>query len=108
MNINVTGKGMSVGEALTTKITENLDEHLKRYFERSMDAHVVVAKEHSAFAVDITAHVPGEVMKASAEADDAYAAYDAASTKLFAQVRKHKSKMTDHHRDAVPGKSISA
>jgi putative sigma-54 modulation protein len=49
--------------------------------------------------MDIALHVPGEILAAQAEAPDAYAAYDAAAHKLFAQVKKHKSRMRDHHKD---------
>jgi putative sigma-54 modulation protein len=38
------------------------------------------------------------VLHADAEADDMYAAIDALVDKLDRQVRKHKEKITDHHR----------
>lgn len=108
MNIEVKGKGMDVGDALRGHITNALSEHLTHYFERSLDAHVTVSKQNSAFTVDMTAHVPGEILAASGEAEDAYAAYDMAQAKLLTQVKKYKSKLTDHHKDEVPSKVISA
>ncbi len=108
MNIDVKGKGMDVGDALRGHIMSTLSEHLTHYFERSLDAHVTVSKQNSAFTVDVTAHLPGEILAATGEADDAYAAYDMAQTKLLTQVKKYKSRMTDHHKDEVPSKVISA
>ena len=107
MNIDITGKGMDVGQSLMGRITEHLNDHLTRYFDRSLDAHVVVSKEHSEFVVDITAHLPGEILKASGEDADAYAAYDVAAQKLFAQVRKFKSKIKDHHRADDAAKKVA-
>lgn len=108
MNIDVKGKGMDVGEALRGHITNKLSEHLTHYFERSLDAHVTVSKQNAMFIADVTAHVPGEILAASAEADDAYAAYDLAEGKLMTQVKKYKSRMKDHHKDDVSSKAVSA
>lgn len=99
MNIDVKGKGMDVGDALRGHITTALSEHLTHYFDRSLDAHVTVSKQNSAFTVDVQAHVPGEILVASAEGDDAYAAYDEAQVKLLTQVKKFKSRLKDHHKD---------
>lgn len=108
MNITIKGKGMDVGEALSTHMSNSLNEHLKRYFDRSLDVHVTVSKQASNFNVDLAVHVPGEILAAHADADDAYAAYDSAADKLFAQVKKHKSRVRDHHKDAAPHKAVSA
>ncbi len=99
MQIFIKGKGIDVGDALRTHVTDALTDHLQRYFDRSMDAHVTLSKEHSAFQMDIALHVPGEILAAQAEAADPYAAYDAAAHKLFTQVKKHKSRVRDHHKD---------
>lgn len=109
MQISVKGKGMDVGEALTTRITENLNDHLTRYYDRSLDAHATITKEGPGFVVHLELHVPGEVLSAHADNADAYAAYDAAAHKLFAQVKKHKSRQRDHHSaDVVAEKAVSA
>ena len=113
MNITVKGKGMDVGDALRGHMSDSLNEHLKRYFDRSLDVHVTVSKQASVFNVDLAVHVPGEILTAHAEAEDAYAAYDAASAKLFVQVKKHKSRVRDHHKDDpahndVADKAVSA
>jgi ribosomal subunit interface protein len=113
MQITVKGKGMDVGDALRSRITESLNDHLTRYYDRALEAHVTVHKEASVFNVDLALHVPGEVLAAHGDNADPYAAYDAAAHKLFAQVKKHKSRQKDHHSDdghisGLGGKAVSA
>jgi len=43
-------------------------------------------------------HVTGASLHADAEHDDMYAALDLMADKLDRQVKKHKEKLTDHHR----------
>jgi len=99
MNITVKGKGMDVGDALRSHITTALSEHLTRYFDRSLEAHVTVAKGAAGFEVNLALHVPEQILAAHGEAAKAYGAYDAAAIKLFAQVKKHKSRVRDHHKE---------
>lgn len=113
MQITVKGKGMDVGEALTGHITQSLNEHLKRYFDRSLDVHVTATKQADEFTFDLALHVPGEILPAHGQADDAYAAFDIAADKLYAQVKKYKSRLRDHHkddtkRDGMVTKTVSA
>jgi ribosomal subunit interface protein len=108
MNITVKGKGVDVGDALRSHITNTLANHLQRYFDRSLEAQAVVGKDGGEFAIDLSLHVPGEVLAASGAGADAYDAYAQAEEKLIAQVKKHKSRVRDHHKDENPSKAISA
>lgn len=109
MHITVKGKGMDIGDALRAHVTDSLNDHLKRYYDRSLDVHVTVSKQASMFNVDLALHVPGDVLAAHGDADDAYAAYDLAAGKLFAQVKKHKSRLRDHHHpDGLAGQARTA
>jgi len=109
MQIDVKGKGIDVGDALRSYITDALTDHLTRYFDRSLDAHVTVSKQGSAFHVDLALHVPGEILASQGEATDPHIAYDLAADKLFAQVKKHKSRVRDHHKDdGMANKAVSA
>jgi len=99
MDITIKGKNVHVGDALQTHITKALSDHLTRYFDRSLEAHATLSKEAGEFTVDLALHVPGEILAAHASAEDPYVAYDAASAKLFAQVKKYKSRIRDHHKE---------
>lgn len=103
MQITVKGKGLDIGDALRAHVTDSLNDHLKRYYDRSLDVHVTVSKQASAFNVDLAVHVPGDVLAAHADSEDPYGAYDLASDKLFAQVKKHKSRLRDHHGESRDG-----
>lgn len=109
MDITVKGKGMDVGDALRSHITEALTDHLTRYYDRSLETHVTVSKGAEGFNVDLALHVPGEVLAAHADAENPYAAYEGAAHKLFAQVKKHKSRTRDHKaHDGIAEKAVSA
>ena len=47
---------------------------------------------------ETTLHITGSKIHAMSENDDMYAAIDDMIDKLDRQVRKHKEKLTDHHR----------
>ena len=53
MNIQVTGKQVDVGEALGSRISQELEEGVGKYFARgAQDAEVVVSKDGYGFRVD--------------------------------------------------------
>ena len=54
MQIQVSGKQLAVGDALRTRITDELNSGIERYFERGgINAEVVVAKDgRDDFGVD--------------------------------------------------------
>jgi ribosomal subunit interface protein len=109
MQITIKGKGIDLGEALSNRITENLNDHLTRYYDKSLDAHATVSKDGASFTVHLELHVPGEILAAHGDDADPYTAYDTAAHKLFAQVKKHKSRQKDHHPDhGLAKKALSA
>ena len=63
-----------------------------------IDAHVILDVSKQVNKAETTIHVSGNTIHAESENDDMYAAIDAMLDKLDRQVRKHKEKLTDHHR----------
>ena len=51
---------------------------------------------------EATVHVNGNNLHAESSDESMYAALDSLIDKLDRQVRKHKEKMTDHHRSETP------
>lgn len=98
MQIQVTGHQMDVTEALREYATSKV-ERLTRLFDHGTSAHVILSVDAKlAHKAECQFNVPGKPLFADAEAPDMYAAIDAMVDRLDMQVRKYKSKLTDHHR----------
>jgi ribosomal subunit interface protein len=100
MQISVTGKHMDIGEALKQHIHEHLPFVTDKYFDRTIDANVVISKQGAFFRSDITVLVgtgTGMVIKATGQNDDPYVAFDSSTSKIGKQLRRYKRRIRDHH-----------
>lgn len=108
MEITVKGKNLDIGDALRGHIEGQIDASVSKYFERAIDATVIVSKEANAFRADISVH-PGRgiLVQGKAQADDAYAAFDGAVDRIAKQLRRYKRRLQDHHKTA-PEEAVAA
>lgn len=99
MQIDISGQNVEVTQALRAYVTEKL-ERLERHFDNLTGVHVVLRLEKIEHTVEGTVGVGGRTNPIHAEAmsEDMYAAIDKLADKLDRQVRRHKGKVTDHHR----------
>ncbi|WP_417449049.1 ribosome hibernation-promoting factor, HPF/YfiA family [Kordiimonas sp.] len=98
MDINVTGRKMNVGEALTSHVEERLETVAEKYFSRTIDATTTFVKEGHIYRVDISVHAgQGVNLQARGEADEPYAAFEAAAEKVEKQLRRYKRRLKNHH-----------
>ncbi len=99
MQINITGHHIDITDPLRDYVSSKLDR-LVRHFDNVTNVHVVltVEKEKIRNKAEATMHVSGGNLFADAVDEDMYAAIDALADKLDRQVKKHKEKVTDHHR----------
>lgn len=104
MQIEVTGQNVDVTQALRAYVSEK-SERLTRHFDNLISAHYVLRLEKLEHTAEATIAVGGRTNPIHAVAADAdmYAAIDALVDKLDRQVRRHKNKVTDHHRAAQGG-----
>lgn len=99
MELSIKGKHLDVGDALRGHVEDSLKSNVKKYFTNALDGTVVFSRENRLFHVDISVHAGrGMVMKASGEAEDPYAAFDAALSRIAKQLRRYKRKLVDHHK----------
>jgi len=106
MQVQVSGKGVEVGESLRSHIQARVDEHVHKYIDRVNNINVVVAKEAHLFRVDITGNVgthAGLVIRSRGESTDVYAAFDDALEKMSKQLRRYKRKITEHPKVSFSG-----
>lgn len=97
MQINLTGHHIEVTPPLREYVNSKI-ERLERHFDHVTNIHVVLSVEKLRHKAEATVHVSGGNLFADATQEDMYAAIDSLIDKLDRQVKKHKEKMTDHHR----------
>lgn len=101
MRIQVAGRQMDVGEALRTRIEDELASGVGKYFSRATDAVVTVGKNGgSSVEVDCTVHLSSGIsLQAQGHAGDAHSAFGDAMEKLEKRVRRYKRRLKNHHAD---------
>ena len=97
MQITVSGHHLDISPALKEYVKSKL-RRLERYFDNVTNAHVVLSVEKLSQKAEATIHVSGGQLFADAVDADMYAAIDALADKLDRQIKRHKEKLTDHHR----------
>lgn len=102
MQIQVSGKGVDIGESLRTHVEGKLNEGISKYIDRVTSVHAVVTREAHLFRVDINGNLgthAGMVIKSRGESEDVYAAFDEALEKIEKQLRRYKRRITNHHKE---------
>lgn len=109
MQVQVTGKHVDVGEALRTRVTDELSTSIAKYFDRGGGADVVVSREGGAFKVDCTVTLAsGQQLTTHGTGSDAHMAFDAALEKMSKRVRRYKNRLKDHSLAASAKQAESA
>jgi len=99
MHIILTGHHVEITDALRQYVNSKM-EKLERHFDSVTDIHVVLSVEKLRQKAEATLHLSGKNLHADSTDEDMYAAIDALADKLDRQLKKHKEKVTDHHRSA--------
>ena len=100
MQVQVTGKNLSIGDALKARIEARLGAGIARLFDAAVSAHVTVEKQKNIFRCECVLHLPtGVVLQARDENADAYQGFEAAAHHLETQLRRYKSRLRGHERD---------
>ena len=98
MEIQVNGKQMDIGEALSTHVRDRLTERVNKYFDKAVDAHVTFSPEAHLTRVDCSVHAGhGIVLQSHGEAEDPYASFDQALDRVEKRLRRYKRRLTNHH-----------
>jgi ribosomal subunit interface protein len=97
MRVQVSGKHVDVGEALRTRIGDDLSSSVGRYFERGGQADVVVSRDRYEFRVDCAvALASGQNLQSHGLGGDAHAAFSQALDKIEARIRRYKHRLKSH------------
>jgi ribosomal subunit interface protein len=102
MKLSVKGKQIDVGDALRTHVEQQLNETVGKFFGDGIDAQVTFSRDAHLFCADITVHAGrGIVLQSSNSAVEPYPAFDSALSRLSGRLRRHKTKLKDHHHESV-------
>lgn len=98
MQVQVTGKHVDVGEALRTRVSDELSTSILKYFDRDGGgADVVVSREGAAFKVDCAVTLAsGQQLTTHGVGGDAHLAFDAALEKMSKRIRRYKNRLKDY------------
>jgi len=98
MSLHISGKHMNVGEALTSRIEERLDEAVTKYFTGGYNGHVVLEKQGGRYECECKLHLDSSAdMQGTALAPDPTAAFEMAADKIEKRLRRYKRRLKDHH-----------
>ncbi len=89
---------MDAGDALRTRISDELTASIGKYFERGGDADVVVSKDggHGNRVDCIVTLASGQRLESHGLGGDAHAAFSAALAKIETRVRRYKRRLKSH------------
>jgi ribosomal subunit interface protein len=98
LNVRVTGRNIDVGEALRSKIQEELQAGIGRYITRDGEAVVTLEKQRHLYHVETIIHLDSGIsLESNGEASEPHAAFAAALEKIEKRVRRYKRRLKDHH-----------
>lgn len=110
MQVHVTGKHVDVGDALRTRVADEISTSIAKYFDREGGgADVVVSREGSSFKVDcVVTLASGQQLTTHGMGGDAHLAFDAAMEKMSKRIRRYKNRIRSHHGQALAKQAESA
>ncbi len=96
MTLRISGKSISVGDALRSRVSERTDEVLRKYFDGNYSGHITLSKDGFGFRTDCSLHLDsGITLEADSNATDAYASADQALLMIEKRLRRYKSRLKD-------------
>ena len=96
MTIRVSGKSISVGDALRGRVSDRTEEVLRKYFDGNYSGHITLSKDGFGFKTDCALHLDsGVTLEAESNAADAYTSADQALLLIEKRLRRYKSRLKD-------------
>jgi ribosomal subunit interface protein len=97
MQVQISGKHVDVGEALRSRVTDEITGAIGKYFDRGGDAEVVVSREGHSFKVDCSVLLAsGQHLESHGLGADAHGAFDQALGKIETRIRRYKRRLKSH------------
>jgi len=101
MSLQISGKHMNVGDALTGRIEDRMEEIVSKYFHGGYSGQITIEKQGNRFECDCAVHLDSSAeLQATANEVDATAAFEAAAEKVEKRLRRYKRRLKNHHANA--------
>jgi putative sigma-54 modulation protein len=97
MQVNITFRHLEPTDALKTHVRERV-AHVGKFIDRPSEAHAVLHVENLDHHAEITVKAGRFRLRGTGRSQDMYASIDAAADRIEKQLKKHKSKLSDHHK----------
>ena len=98
MVLRVSGKNLSIGEALQDHARARITAAVGRYFDGPVTGHVTIETEGTAYRSDMTLHLAsGMTLQVEGRAHEPYPCFDQAADKLERRLRRYKSRLRERH-----------
>ena len=97
MQVQVSGKHMDVGDALRSRISDDLLSSIGKYFGRGGDAEVTLSRDGHGFRVDCAVTLAsGQQLQSHGLGGDAPGAFGQAMAKIETRIRRYKRRLKSH------------
>ena len=102
MQVNVRGKNVEITDGMRTRVQQKL-EFLEKYIliDENTVANVLVKVYNTHHKIEVTIPTKVGLLRAEAVHDDYYSAIDLALDKLESQIRRQKTRLTDHRKEGL-------
>lgn len=97
MQLTISGHQIDLTDSMKNYINEKMQK-IERHFDHLNSIDVVLHVEKIHHKAEATVNAKGVTMHATADTENMYTSIDELTDKLDSQVRKHKEKITNHHR----------
>ena len=97
MQVNITFRHLEPTDALKSHVRDRV-AHVGRYIDRPSECHAVLHVENLDHHAEITVKAGRFLLRGTGRSQDMYASIDAAADRIERQLKKHKSKLYDHHK----------
>jgi ribosomal subunit interface protein len=97
MPFRISGKNISIGQALRERIGVRIGDATEKYFKGGYSGHATVGKEGFGFRTECELHLDsGTILESEGMAADAYDSADQAAVRIEKQLRRYKRRLKDH------------
>lgn len=107
MKTEITTRHFELSDDLKERTEARLNK-LHRFFDRIMDARVVVSLERNRYNAEATLTANGTPLSSHAESESEKAALEQVLDKLEVQIRRHKDRRTRRKRPSGTGEAMAA
>ena len=98
MTLRVSGKNLSIGQALRTHVHDRVDAIVAKYHAGAPGGHVTIEPEGSGYRADCTLFLSsGVTLQVEAVAKEPYASFDKAADRIERRLRDQKKRLTCRH-----------